>query len=120
MDIGKNIFRSLGCVFIILSLLVTIPIKNGFESKKNGFAIQKDKKAPVPTTEKASKVVIKASLPETIVQGLQLQFLQVFFICNNFIFSRPLPILNKVFQGPLFILSYFENTFCHHIAINAP
>jgi len=116
----KNIFRLLGCFLIILALCITMPIKNGFVPNKIEQNVLKKKSLSSTKTDKSSKSIIKASLPETFVPATQIHFLQIFFVSIKIYFPKSFQILNKVFHEPLFIHSYFKNTFCHHIAINAP
>ena len=96
-----------------------MPVKSGFVSSKDNCIVKK-KNVDQSKTEKSSKVIIKAAIPETLVPSSNIQFLQIFFTALTFSFPKSHNILNKVFVDPLFVHSYFKNTFCHHIAINAP
>jgi hypothetical protein len=91
-----------------------------------------DKKEKITSSQKASQhktssekqhsdnTIVKAASPENIVSFSGIHFTA--FIYYNFCPEYPKVLAEIGMEVPklLFILSYFENTFCHHIAINAP
>ncbi len=70
--------------------------------------VNKDGAILLPATDKA------------IVQAVHFNLAQEFLFVLGFAFSILLTFKVAVFKAPSFSISYFDNTFCHLIAINAP
>jgi hypothetical protein len=70
--------------------------------------------------EEKQQTTIQAVSFEAIISLVQFNLCQDFYL--NFIptFSKLLLFAHHSFEEPAFVNSYFKNTFCHHIAINAP
>jgi hypothetical protein len=113
----QPIGKVLGCLLLVLAFAVTLPVKSHLLSTK---AKTETAKKSTSKPEKATSVVIKAGVTESVVSFLPIQLAPADFAFVPFSFPFYLPKLRQGFQKPLFLLSWFENTFCHHIAINAP
>ena len=125
-------------VVLVSAFVFALPLKSGFVPDFIKKAVQFQ--TPVSAskkTEKPGKVtsqaadnkqktqnqeqpVLKVAYPETVTPFADIHLSPAFFLNFFPVFPRLLPETRFSTGKPLFRLSYFENTFCHHIAINAP
>ncbi|MBC8111934.1 MAG: hypothetical protein H7Y04_12810 [Verrucomicrobia bacterium] len=121
---SKRYFLRSWVSFLIMSaFLLALPAKSDFGLEKNKSQISQkaEKQKDKPVAEKnSSETQLKITSPETIVPFTGIDLGQVIVFDFKLTFPKVLPEIIYGFQKPLFLLSYFENTFCHHIAINAP
>lgn len=112
-----NILRLTSLLLIFVTLLGTgITTYRNSASKLTAAAHcqkplqQKDKK----------EVTVQAVSFEAIVSLVHFNLTQDFYIDFTPTFSKLRLFIQHSFEEPAFVNSYFENTFCHLIAINAP
>lgn len=72
-----------------------------------------------PSTDTGGAVLLPAS-DKIIVQGVHFNLIQSYLFILGIAFSMLLIFKVDICKKPLFTISYFDNTFCHLIAINAP
>jgi hypothetical protein len=70
--------------------------------------------------EDKQQTTIQAVSFEAIISLVQINLSQDFYLDFVPTFSKLLLFVHHSFEEPAFVNSYFKNTFCHHIAINAP
>jgi hypothetical protein len=110
----QPIFSPLLGLMLAALMLLTLPVKGGFVSKKA------EKEQSSPKKQKPETVHIKAACPEAVVPFVSIHFSAADYIPFFLPFPDQVLTLEKqVFSLP-FRLPWLENTFCHHIAINAP
>jgi hypothetical protein len=105
------------------AFLLALPAKSsfGFEKSRVQTSQKTENQKDTPAAEKkSSETQVKITSPETFVPFTGIDLGQAIIFDFKLTFPRVLPEIIYGFQKPLFLLSYFENTFCHHIAINAP
>ncbi|MDO1447562.1 hypothetical protein Q0590_14935 [Rhodocytophaga aerolata] len=78
------------------------------------------KKTASSEKEKLPKATIQAVSFEAIVSFVHFNLSQDFYFDFTPTFSKLFLFVHHSFEEPAFVNTYFENTFCHHIAINAP
>lgn len=71
-------------------------------------------------TEGQEATIVQAVSFEAIVSFAHFNLSQEYYFNFTPIFSKLVLFVSYSIEEPLFILSYFKNTFCHLIAINAP
>jgi hypothetical protein len=112
-----SILRSMGLMMLCLVWLTSV-------FGKQLPQVHHEKHAPKPATEQQDKqqqtTISELSLA-VVVPSHAFSFAQDFIIvpAPQVIFLITEKIIFKV-EKPLFIISYFDNLFEHHIAINAP
>jgi tetrahydromethanopterin S-methyltransferase subunit E len=75
--------------------------------------------AALPVNDTGEAILLPAT-GKAIVQTAHFNLAQEFLFVIGLVFSVLLVFKAAVFKAPLFTISYFDNTFCHLIAINAP
>ena len=117
MSKKANILHVISLFLIVLTLLGTVAAKSSLIQKAENKPVAV-KKTQEP--EQQQKLTIQAVSFEAIVSFVHFNLSQEFYF--NFIptFCKLLLFKHFSVERPLFLLMYFENTFCHHIAINAP
>ena len=114
-----NILRLISLFLVLLALLGTITAKVGHVRKVE------TKQTHVSTHTKAQKgqqqeVSIEAASFEAIVSFVHFNLSQDFYFYFIPTFSKLKLFLQHSLEEPVFVNTYFQNTFCHLIAINAP
>jgi hypothetical protein len=114
-----NILRLISLFLVLLALLGTVTAKIGHIRKvetKSTTAAKHTKEQK----DHQQEIIVEAASFEAIVSFVHFNLSQDFYF--NFVptFSKLLLFLQHSLEEPVHITSYFKNTFCHHIAINAP
>lgn len=112
-----TILHLISLFLVVLTLLGTITVKSSLVGKaetKSAVAGKAKKQAA------NSEFTIQAVSFEAIVSLVHFNLSQEFYFIFTPTFCKLLIFKQYSFHEPLFIISYLENTFCHHIAINAP
>jgi hypothetical protein len=68
----------------------------------------------------SNEAILLPASDKVLVQATHFNLAQEFLFVLGLAFSLLLTFKVAVCKAPFFTSSYFENTFCHHIAINAP
>lgn len=112
-----TILHLISLFLVVLTLIGAITAKTSLtsnaESKPATAAKAKKENNP-------SGFTIEAVSFEAIVSFVHFDLSQEFYFIFTPTFCKLLIFKQYSFTEPLFIISYFANTFCHHIAINAP
>ncbi|MDO1444942.1 hypothetical protein Q0590_01700 [Rhodocytophaga aerolata] len=83
------------------------------------YQINLPSSAAQPHSDPDQAVLLPAS-DKALVQAAHFNLAQEFLFVLGFAFSVLLLFKAAIFKTPSFTLSYLDNIFCHHIAINAP
>lgn len=89
------------------------------ERTSHAYQIDLPSHAAQPFNDTDQAILLPAS-DKAIVQAAHFNLAQEFLFVLGFVFSLLLIFKAVVFKAPSFTISYFDNTFCHLIAINAP
>jgi hypothetical protein len=114
-----NILRLISLLLILLTLLGT-SIATYRNSASKLLTASQAKKSVSSEKEKMPKATIQAVSFEAIVSLVHFNLSQDFYFNFTPTFSKLFLFVHHSFEEPAFINTYFENTFGHHIAINAP
>lgn len=112
-----NILRLTSLLLVLLTLLGTSMATYQYSTSKVTAAAHAKK---ANQKEEQHKVTIQAVSFEAILSFVHFNLSQDFYFDFTPNFSKLLLFVHHSFEEPAFVNAYFENTFCHHIAINAP
>jgi hypothetical protein len=112
-----NILRLTSLLLVLLTLLGTSMATYRHSASKVTAAAQAKKAAH---KEESSKATVQAVSFEAIISFVHFNLSQDFYFDFTPTFSKLYLFVHHSFEEPAFINTYFKNTFCHHIAINAP
>ncbi len=112
-----NILRLTSLLLIFVTLLATGVNTYRYAVSKSTAANHMQK--PLQQKDK-KKATVQAVSFEAIISLVHFNLTQDFYIDFTPAFSKLRLFLQHSFEEPAFVNSYFENTFCHLIAINAP
>jgi hypothetical protein len=126
MKRGKNILFAINYVLLYTALIVLLVVHNtsfaAFQTQKvqKEQTCQKENKDSKTSSEKEShQVIIKELSVNALIPIWDVSLQQALI----FILTLEFPVLQQIafpFELPHTLSSYLQNTFCHHIAINAP
>ncbi|QHT69348.1 hypothetical protein GXP67_23260 [Rhodocytophaga rosea] len=119
MSKKANILHIISLFLVVLTLIGTVAAKSSLLQKAGNKTVSV-KKTHKQEPEQQHTVIIQAVSFEAIVSFVHFNLSQEFYFDFTQTFSRLLLFKHFSVEQPLFLLSYFTNTFCHHIAINAP
>jgi hypothetical protein len=116
-----NDIQFIGLLLILVALLGTFTSASRYQK---AIAAQQAATAQSKSGKQAEdaekQVIVQPVSFEAVVNFVHFNLAQEFYVIFGPTFSRLQLFTVHSFQQPLFVISYFENTFCHHIAINAP
>ena len=115
-----NNIHFIGILLILVALLGTFTSVSRYQKAVATQQTAGSGSAGKQAEDAEKKVIVQPVSFEAVVNFVQFNLAQDFYILFGPTFSKLQLFTVYTFQRPLFVISYFKNTFCHHIAINAP
>jgi hypothetical protein len=120
MNKRLNNIQFIGLLLILVACWVHLPLPSGIRKQLPLNRLPPQVKAGKQAEDAEKKVIVQPVSFEAVVNLVQFNLTQDFYILFGPTFSKLQLFTVYTFQRPSFVISYFKNTFCHHIAINAP
>lgn len=118
ISMAKRI-RVIPLILLFLIVLLGVCKPSGIEKASASYTIDLPSQ-DTPLSSDTDGAILLPATDKTIVQVAHYKLTQEFLFILGLAFSILLIFKVDTFRKPLFTISYFDNTFCHLIAINAP